>query len=275
MKGVRPMVSYPRCERMFIIVFQGVLRLVLQDTDRFITAARRGYLAEHERLMRFYVFINDAAVIAEQYATGPPTGLGANPVGSPAPPFDRRIRPGKGAFNELRSHASIIFQVYLSRGYDNYLLYISDLLAEIFVHRPETLRTSEQVRIEDVLIHHSMQSFIKTLAEKRVYNLVNDGIRKLAEYVSKRMGFPLFDSDEKLSEMIEIGAVRNVIAHNRGVVDQRFTERVPNRKWRVGQPVPLTEEYVQDAMNTMNASVADIDFRVIEKFGLHADSDHS
>src|SRR6266852_4253241 len=161
-------ISEHRCKHVLMIEFQEMYlhSLLFQGADRPITAARRGYIEEHESLMRFYVFINDATVIAEQYATGSPTGLDASPVGSPAPPFDRRIRPGKGALNELRSHANIIFQVNPSRAYDNYLLYVSDLLAEIFVHRPETLRTSEQVRIEDVLIHHSMQSFIKTLAEK-------------------------------------------------------------------------------------------------------------
>jgi hypothetical protein len=242
--------------------------LVSLDADQPLTVARRGYVDEHHRLMKFFAFINDAAVIAEQLATGRHASeLGLNPVGSPAPPFDRKTRPGTGALNELRSHADSIFQVFLSRAYDNYLVYISELLAEIFACRPEILRTSEEVRVDEVLSHDSMQSFIKSLAEKRVYNLVNDGIKKLEEYVSKRMGFGLFDS--KLDEMNEIGAIRNVIAHNRGVVDKRFVERVQKRKWSVGQSVPLTEGYLLGAINTMTASVTDIDRRAIEKFGLY------
>jgi histidine ammonia-lyase len=43
-----------------------------------------------------------------------------------------------------------------------------------------------------------MQSFIATLAERRVNNLMNDDTRKLAEYVTAHTGFPLFDTAERL-----------------------------------------------------------------------------
>jgi hypothetical protein len=241
------------------------------DPNELMTPARRAFVQEYERLRKFYALINDAPVIAEQYATGKlPGGIGRNPVGSPAPAFDRHIRPGMGAFDELRSHAPLIFQFFLSRAADNYAVYISNLLAEIFTHRPEVLRTSERVSLDDVLVHKSMQSFIATLAERRVNNLMNDGTRKLAEYVTAHMGFPLFDTPEGLDKMVEIGAVRNVIAHNRGVVDKRLAERLPKRNWPIGEPVPLTDGYLWDAMTNLNASVADIDRRAIQKFGLTA-----
>src|SRR6266851_4250968 len=119
--------------------------LLSQGADRPITAARRGYIEEHERLMKFFVFINDAAAIADRNATGGlPSGMGQNPVGNPAPAFDRKTRPGTGALNELRSHADMIFQMFLSRASDNYVVYISNLLAQIFVCRPETLRNFGQ-----------------------------------------------------------------------------------------------------------------------------------
>jgi hypothetical protein len=237
--------------------------------DERMTNARRGYVEEYERLKKFYAFITDAPVIAEQYATGElPHSFGRNPLGSQAPPFDRRVKPGMGAYDELWSHAPMIFQLCFSRAVDNYTVYMASLLAEVFTHRPEVLRNSEKVLVEDVLAHPTMQAFVAALAERRVNSLVNEGTAKLADYVSKYANFKLFDSPERLELMIEVGAVRNVIAHNRGIVDSRFLKRVPRSKWPIGEAVPLTDHYLWKTLTTLDASVNDIDQRAVEKFSL-------
>ncbi len=241
------------------------------DTDQPMTAARCAYDVEYKRQIELFRFINDLATIAEQNATGTPTATrNLIPVGGQAPPFDRTGRPGTGALNEFRSHANAIFQIWLARAVDNYMVYLSELLAEILDQRPEVLRTSEKVPIDDVLSYPSKEAFIKALAEKRVNNWINDGVKKLSEKFQKLMSFQLFPSPEQLSKVVEAVAIRNTIAHNRGIVDKAFLARVPKGEWVLGQSVPLTEMQVFNAMKTLKESVADIDGRAIAKFGLKA-----
>jgi hypothetical protein len=239
------------------------------DTDRSMTAARCAYAVEHKRLIELFRFINDAASVSEQHAARKLADTPrAIPVGGQAPPFDRKERPGAGALNELRSHANAIFQIWLARAIDNYMVYMSELLAEILDQRPEVLRSSEKVPVDEVLSYPSKEAFIKALAEKRVNNWNSDGVKKISEKFRENMSFELFNSHEQLSRVVEAVAIRNAIVHNRGVVDREFLRRVPGSVCAVGQQVPLTEMYVFGVMTMLEQSVADIDGRAIAKFGI-------
>jgi hypothetical protein len=155
------------------------------------------------------------------------------------------------------------------RAADNYSVYISELLAEVFAQRPETLRTGEQVRIDEVLAHDSMESLIDAFVERRVHNLISNGITKVAEYFAKHLAFDLFESPEESDQIVEIVAARNVIVHNRGFVDKRFITRLrPEAKWQVGEQLPLSTSYVWDAIDNLEKSVQGIDRRAIDKFRL-------
>jgi len=64
----------------------------------------------------------------------------------------RRRDGGSG----LTSIFSRSLQMTLSRGVDNYLTYIAEVYGARLSHAPETLRSSETVKVEDVLKHESM-----------------------------------------------------------------------------------------------------------------------
>jgi len=232
-----------------------------------ITVACSAFLVEHERLLSLFAFINDAAVIADQRETGQHTQpLVA--VGGSAPPFDRVGRPGVGALNEFRSHANAIFQIWLARTVDNYLVYLSELLAEILTRRPELLRASETVSAREVLSHLSAEALIQSLAEKRVHSWVRDGVRNLTKKFQTHLKFDLFHSPDQLDKVIEAIAIRNAIAHNRGLVDERFLAKVSSGSWELGKQVALTDMYVFGAMRTLKCSVEEIDARALVTFDL-------
>jgi hypothetical protein len=55
---------------------------------------------------------------------------------------------------------------------DNYLVYVADLIALLFRTRPEALRSSEQVSLEQVLRHRSLDDFIAWQVDERVNQFI-------------------------------------------------------------------------------------------------------
>ena len=69
------------------------------------------------------------------------------------------------------------------RHVENFLNYLSSLLNEIFIQRPEILKSSEKIDLEIVLGHSSIEDLVQTIAERKVENL---SYKSLIDLVSKR-----------------------------------------------------------------------------------------
>lgn len=172
---------------------------------------------------------------------------------------DRTVR-------QLREYGAVISESALTRGVDNFLTFVTELLAEVFRARPETLRSSEQVDVEFVLEHDSMESLIENLAERRVQRLAYSGVRDLDKYTRERLNFGLFHEDQLLTA-IRIIEGRNLITHNRAVVNRVYLSRVRDSTLRVGDRLVLGDEMYDDLIFLAQAS-ADIDARAAAKWGI-------
>jgi hypothetical protein len=178
------------------------------------------------------------------------------------------IEDGVGAREALQLHFQLLLQMTLCRAVDNYLTYISELMALIFQTRPETLRSSETVRLDMILQHETMDDLISSLAEKRVNELSYQGMRNLSAYLSKRLGFRLFDRNDDLEHAVRLIEFRNVIVHNRGIANRVFLSRLPGLDMRLGETIELDPDTMHNAIVFLAQSAFDIDTRAAIKFDL-------
>lgn len=169
---------------------------------------------------------------------------------------------------ELRQHDGLLAEVILCRVVDNFLTFISELLGLVYEVRPEMLRSSEQERIDFILLYESMEELRKALAEKRVDRLSYLGLRELADYVEKQMGFALFPAEDDLRQASIIVEYRNLFIHNRGVVSNLSSRRFPHLAGDLGKRISLPMQEVRDLRQFIEHSAIDIDVRASEKFGL-------
>jgi hypothetical protein len=139
---------------------------------------------------------------------------------------------------------------------DNYLTYISELLAAAFLTRPQMLRSSEQVRVDFVLSHGRMEDLIEALTERRVERMSYMGMGDLATDIERELGLNLFGEDATLRRA------------NRGVINARYLRKLPGEGLAVGDPVPLTWDSVMADLNFLAESVREIDGRATEKWQL-------
>lgn len=165
-------------------------------------------------------------------------------------------------------HARVMAEMLSCRIVDNFLVYVSALLALVFKNKPETLRSGEHVRLDFVLGYGTMEELLSALADRKVNELSYRGMRDLHKFISEHLGFELFVSNDDLEVAIEAIERRNLIVHNRGMVSATSANRVASLRDHVGK--------LLDTSTTTNSryglffedKVRAADLRAIEKFQL-------
>jgi hypothetical protein len=155
-----------------------------------------------------------------------------------------------------------------TREVDNLLAYLADIAAAIHIRRPETLRSGEQVSLEDVLRHGTLDDFVQWATEKRVSDLSFKGFRDLVSYFRKSFAFPADFSDPLWRSLSSAVAVRNILVHRRGIVDERFAKVVQDERGEIGKPYKLDASEVLEIMLATYRAVQNIDQWAIRKFSI-------
>jgi hypothetical protein len=186
--------------------------------------------------------------------------------------YERTLKEGRGARKSLVRFRRLMTEMVLCRNTDNFLTYISQLLALVFRTRPETLRSKGTEKLDFILQYTSMDDLVAAIAEKRVNDLSYKGIDDLAEYLQDQIGFVLFDSSENSDRAKYLIEVRNLLVHNRGIVNQIFLSRLRSYSrhelGNLGEPVSLDSDFIFDAAEMLIKSAFDIDARAAAKWNL-------
>ena len=170
--------------------------------------------------------------------------------------------------NKLLTHMDMFHEVLLTRSVDNFLTYISDLITLIYKTKPETLRSGETEKLEFILQFHTMDDLVAAIAERRVNELSYQGMRSLSEALSKRMGLTLFERPADMDRAVLLIEIRNIISHNRGIINSIFQSRVGSARGELGSKLTFTTDEVFGDVRFLASAAASIDRRAMIKFGL-------
>jgi len=168
----------------------------------------------------------------------------------------------------LKRFSRFVMEMMVIRGADNFLTYVSELLALVFTSRPETLKSGETVRLEEILQHPTMDDLVTRLAERRVERLSYQGMKDLQKDLAEKLNFEIFPSSGPLSRAVRIIEIRNLFVHNRGIVNRTFLSRTGDSSLAIGSLFKLSPHSVISELDFLAQSVLDIDERAALKFGL-------
>ncbi|HDY86853.1 MAG TPA: hypothetical protein ENH82_01920 [bacterium] len=223
---------------------------------------------EYERLFSFIVYVTQLATSTDEKAKIAVKALYESDDPERYKKTLEKIKKYGAAKALKKLHRTIVLEMTISSGANNFLVYISEFLALVFKSKPETLRSSETVRLEEVLKHSTMEDLIKDLAERRVNQLSYQGMCDLTEYLSARLSFKLFPKQDDLEHAVKIIESRNIIVHNRGIINNLFISRVHNDNYTLGEYLNLDTDQIFDDLEFLAIAVYDIDLRSSDKFGL-------
>ncbi len=177
---------------------------------------------------------------------------------------------------DLKSQFPFLFELIFCRCVDNFLNYISELIALTFSTHPEMLKSAyppggkseEKVSVEWVLQYADRFELVDALTERKVMDLSMKGMTNLQDYCKRNFKFEIYEDATKLEQAAIAVEKRNLITHNRGYVNRRYLERVRSVKESLGDRMEFDGDYVLSVMAFLRDSVHDIDDRAANKFRL-------
>lgn len=170
--------------------------------------------------------------------------------------------------DDFKQHKQVFFEIILARHVENYLVYVSTLLYEIFIQRPETLKSSEKIDIETVLSHTNLESLIHSLAEKKVNELSYKSFIDLNKYFFDKFRLSLVESEEMkyINDAIE---TRNLIVHNRTIINKRYLQKTGRTDLSTRCFRKLNNDEIENFVILMKNSVIRTDKEAITLLKLH------
>ena len=109
---------------------------------------------------------------------------------------------------------------------------------EIYRHRPETIYYGKTAN-SDIFSFDDLNDLKRHVIEKNIIGLGYKRIEELNKMLSSKLGIRLTMSKISQRRLARIVQIRNVISHNRGLVNHVFASRVGAKIDRVGEPVKM------------------------------------
>lgn len=239
------------------------------DTPAQLTQPCRAFFCDY---MSYMTFIEELFDIAKSADKSSKTLLD---IISSLRPADSREDPvpweqGGPYLRLLSIYRHVIAELVWCRGVDNFLTYIAELWGLVFRARPETLKSQRQERLDNILQFKSIDELVDHLAEKRVQALSYQGMRELRGTLLKELGFDLFPRPDRLRRAVLIIEDRNLITHNRGVVNNLYIQRTGADWVKPGAVQKPGLRCTQRCMRFLANAAVDIDVRAVAKFDLPA-----
>jgi hypothetical protein len=139
---------------------------------------------------------------------------------------------------------------------DNFEIFMSDLLFEIYLAKPETLKSNATVTVKDVLDCSDMQEFISRYAKEKLKKLQRGSVKGFISDNKQIKSLGVFDAARQ-AEIEKILQIRHLYAHQNGLVDDRFREYFPaanlNDEYRMTLDAFLTRlEYLAQSIDAVD-----------------------
>jgi hypothetical protein len=165
------------------------------------------------------------------------------------------------------SFQQIWLRLMLCSAVDNFQTYLSEMLEAVFTTRPETLKSSDKVEVQEVLQYASIEEFIEASAERKVQNLTSRGFLRLYDYFADRLGVRPILADDELVGTTEAIALRNLFVHHRGRVTRQFLIQTSRSDVSVGDLIVLDRDAAGAQCHNLQAVAKAFDEALVSHFG--------
>jgi hypothetical protein len=222
-----------------------------------VTLALARYLNDLHSVLGFEAYLWRIIVKAD-YSHGDPTKFPK--PGYPPPP--------ESAVAQMSIHSEVLGEMVFCRGVNSFLTYLADLMTLIYEKYPKKLSSDKKTTYRFCIEHHMAGDLISALAEETVMGLTHQGLDDLTKYFEEKLGLVLFTKDGHSGNVALWVDIRNVITHNRGIVNRFFVQRNPRFADDLGKRLVLGEQEREEMIGTLGYCVRQMDLRAIKKFGL-------
>jgi hypothetical protein len=158
--------------------------------------------------------------------------------------------------------------MFVSRAVDNFEVYLVAMVRHVLNKEPRILSDRKQeLTLGQILKFESIEALSREIIEGKLNALSYEGFGELEDWCKQR-SIPLVVPHGKRDSVVELIALRNIIVHNRGCVDERYRAAVPSSVTKVGRKRELDVNDLIGAIALLDAVVGTTDAAVAGKFRL-------
>lgn len=157
-------------------------------------------------------------------------------------------------------YGRMLLRLLFSALVDSFETYLADLLLEVYLAKPETLRSEARVTVKDVLECQGMEEFIRLEASRRVQKLKRGNLKDFVKSFKKSPGLDVFLESE-IPVVEEFFQIRHLYTHNSGRVDSQFLTKHRTSSLQIGdehlmslQEFCESAEYILSIANRLDSS---------------------
>jgi hypothetical protein len=160
----------------------------------------------------------------------------------------------------------MLMRILFSSCADTFETFMSDLLYEIYLAKPETLKSNAQVTVKEVLDCSDMQEFITRHAKNKLKKLQRGSVKGFIADNQAIKTLSVFDAT-RIEEIEKILQIRHLYTHQNGIVDEKFRKLFPLTKLNDEYRMTLDEflnrfEYLAQAIEAVD-DAARKDFKLV------------
>jgi hypothetical protein len=162
----------------------------------------------------------------------------------------------------------ILARILFSSSADTFESYLSDLLYEIYLANPNTLKSNEQVTVEDVLNCDDIEEFVDVWARRKLAKLQRGSVKGFISDNKQMRELNALD-DGQQNEIERILQIRHLYSHRNGIIDEKFLKYYPGQ-------CGLNEEHTMsiatmlEKLDYLAETIDRIDMVAVAKYSLAA-----
>lgn len=160
----------------------------------------------------------------------------------------------------------VLARIIFSSVVDNFETYLSDILFEIYLAKPETLKSEQMVKVEDVLNCSDIQEFITFWAKQKIGKLQKGSVKGFIAENKQIRELNVID-DTTQNEIERILQIRHLYSHRNGVIDDKFIKYFPVG-YSSGLEHQMSVDEILDKIEYLSNIINEIDTASVVKYHL-------
>jgi len=169
------------------------------------------------------------------------------------------IEDGK-KYSEMMCSYGYIFLVSLLE------FYISDIVKYIFSENTNILKSEKKLNYEEILSYNTIEGLYEYMIERECESLGYKSYEEIKKYFNGKFKID-FTNLKGENEVNSIFEIRNILVHNRGIVNEKFLSKIKDSKYKLGDKITLNQNDVDSAISMLRALTYYIDTRAMELVG--------
>ena len=173
-------------------------------------------------------------------------------------------------FDKLTTFSNLQSENLCIRSIDNFTSYLSEIVQRVMKKRPEILKSSESILLEDVLEFKNYRDLIEFISNRKINELSYKKLSEFEKFLKDRTGLFFTDIKKDRSTLMLGIEARNIYTHNRGVVNEvtlrKLSEMNIDHDLKHGERYHMGFDELTQLQNASMRIARNIDSRFAEKF---------